>query len=186
MLKQLQAVCRFLEASQQALGAGHPSIVEMRQNQLQHLKTSFNATQPTFEDSANTLEALAKPMSCFTDAQRRELSEIVASLADARDTTGAAAPSTIIKRAKVQTHLHMFNYLTASEWDTLQSTCTMDRKIHTMIDRCLAIGLANPSEPTVASIIATIEVASGTSPFADHDFQLIKVLRGRWGAQCHV
>lgn len=59
-----------------------------------------------------------------------------------------------------QTCDHFFNYLTAKDWTFLAGPAGGMAKINCMVSRCLSIALRNPTERTVAVVVATLMVGN--------------------------
>lgn len=65
------------------------------------------------------------------------------------------------KRVCMQRNLHIYNYFTAGEWETLKSQRhTIGTKLALLSKRCALLGLTSPSEPTYVMCIAILVLAS--------------------------
>ena len=151
-------MCNFLHQSYAAIGSNSATVAELQKLHLDRLKTMIRASSPTLEESTAALEFLAQPSTAFGEAQRRELSAMVVQRSVSE--SQAARPSTV-ERAQLQTHVHLHNYFTKTDWESLRSGTTFDVKVRATVDRMLGIGLTNPSEPTVALVMTIVDVATG-------------------------
>ena len=151
MLAQLNATERFLLYSSNLLSAER--LQDLKTAQLASLAGSFVANRESQEECGATMQALTT-CSCFSQEERTTLANAIAA---AMMNSSAAKPIIDTHKSVNQTHLHMHHYLTESDWrnlcDALSST---GKKVETLVQRCLKIGLKFPSEQTVRSIIAII------------------------------
>ena len=108
-------------------------------------------------DSASVQTALLQETSAFTKEQRVLMSATVASHM-------SAVPMKPGGNNKMQSNLHLYNYLTDGAWSVIFSKdYTYDQKMEYIADFLLAIGCRNASDDTVKLAIAIINVGSERS-----------------------
>ena len=177
MQQQLQSVASFIVATAAALDSA--AVDGVRATQTTHLATLFKRTESSVDDAAATLRLLSGEgeqavniTTAFTNDQHKLLASAVATRMGGGGVVSSPASSA---RAQVQTHLHMSNYLTRAEWTQLMdASIPMRDKINILVDRSLQIGLCNPSELSVVSIIAGLSVATCTTLGPDESHSLLK------------
>lgn len=63
-------------------------------------------------------------------------------------------------RVPMQRNLHLYNYFTQDEWDSLGNSCnTLDTKLQVVSKRCGLIGLTAPAETTYVLAVSIIIMA---------------------------
>ena len=85
----------------------------------------------------------------FSADQRTALAAIAAEMV----TTTGSNPSHNERNQVLSTPLH---YSTAKDWDVLDSTVSISTKLNVIADRCRLLGLCNPKEKTVRSLVAIV------------------------------
>jgi hypothetical protein len=173
MLSQLVAVSGYIVASRAALGPDD-MVARAQTDQLQNLIRIFGRIRPTTDDAQATLSMLADPEGApgFTADQKRELARAVMMASNNIGTT-----SLTVSRAQPQHHMHLFNYLTRSDWDTLRSPVQLDDKFSVMANRSLAIGLLHPCERTNVCIVSIVAVAGQYNWLADESLQYLNMFK---------
>ena len=65
----------------------------------------------------------------------------------------------------MQRNLHLYNYFTQDEWDSLGNSCnTLDTKLQVVSKRCGLIGLTAPAETTYVLAVSIIIMACHKGP----------------------
>ena len=68
-------------------------------------------------------------------------------------------------RTDMQKNMFLYNYFDEKEWGVLMNeNNSLDPKLHVIKGRCIAIGLAHPTEPTFVLANAILHIASHTGP----------------------
>jgi hypothetical protein len=142
MLKRYIAVSDFVTSSMAALRDS--DCTELKASQLDHMKSLINSTNTIDHDDATALQKkLGEVSAAFSDDQRRELAKAVS-----LKMCGAMHAPHNDGRAKLQTCVHMNNYLTEAEWAKLDTLPLIPQKVDYMTDIMIRLGIPNPSEPT--------------------------------------
>ena len=173
MLSKIKSVAEFLSATRGAIGAG-PSFDAIAQAQTTNLESMVVRTPIEVDEAAAVMRFLMteETGSLFgEDGRTRLTSAIAASFQKPPDATVTG------RSTKVQTHLHMVNYLTLDDWSFLQAEGTLASKIHRLSDRCAMVGLLYPSEMTVVAIVALVLVAAGAAPSPAESMTLVATLK---------
>lgn len=91
-------------------------------------------------------------------------------------------------RAQLQNHMYMQNYLTEADWNDLQNPALdLNAKMRVLINRVALLGVKNPTESSMVSIVALLYLASaGTQhvhdPVATHStLKDMKHMLKHWG-----
>lgn len=94
-------------------------------------------------------------ISCFDNESKATLAAAIAQ--KTMESQQPAAASVSATRKVTQTLLAVTNYLTESDWRVLQDPgCVVWQKVHRVVERLTSLGLRNPSETTVRSVVACI------------------------------
>ena len=157
------------------------SLVE-KQEYLKLLKNTLEEDAFLRAAQSRTLELLSeiRNMTCIPVSQAtkflKDLADgplpddnkktLVVAINSVATTSGEASPpSGSGKRASLQRHMYMHNYLTAQDWDNLQCMhVDFNTKARVIVSRMSALGIKNPSETTMVSVTALMYLAAHTGP----------------------
>lgn len=183
MHSQLLAVQKLLQTTQRTLGVGNPTVVKLRDDQFAHLRSTWTAMAPTVDEATETLDMLGKMTSVFDDEQLQALATLVATKVSGNMTSSSA---TSVTRRQPQTHKYLYNYLTQSDCETLKSPIDITKKLATIVDRSLAIGLRNPNELTMTGALAVVAVYGGYSWSPSEQYNRLQELKALWKTRRQV
>ena len=172
MFASLTATIDYIEASLKMVQRNPEGVTAMQEQQVNHLKLSFTRLDPTADDATRTLRRLAEPMTAFSQTQCQQLAAIVDGCVTMRQSGGGGSTPA---SGKKQTHLHIFNYLTDTDWSAPLSPLTPNvGKMEIVLVRCRSIGLQYPCEKTQKTIIGIIAACSPSTPSPSQRHALLK------------
>ena len=180
------AITSFSQGSpttQRTLGVGNPTVVKLRDDQFAHLRSTWTAMSTTIDDATQTLEMIGNLSGVFTDDQLQALATMVATKVSGNM---ASATTTSVTRRQPQTHKYLYNYLTASDCETLKSPVDITRKLTTIVDRSLALGLRHPNELTMTGALAVVAVYGGYSWSPSEQYNRLQELKALWKSRRQV
>ena len=154
MLAAYTATVEFITAEQNALGVHSDHVIKSVDNQFAKLKAMFLNMQPSMSDSTATMLAIGKETTAFSSDRRHELCKLVSDVSNG--SVGSAAPA-----GKTQTHLYMYNYMMEETWSKLTNIePTSADGMHALIEAGFLVGLRNPTEKSIKSMVALLATIS--------------------------
>ena len=170
MLKQYDAICKFIVAEQSVLGAGCDYCTSTAASQVDSLRKIFATGQLDVSIAGSLLERLNEHTPAFDAAQRRALAEVVSTSMRASRPSDAVASDT-----KGQIHPYMYNYLTAADWHTIRdlnssfSCCML-----CVISACFRCGCRRMRETNITVNVSIIAAARGVTLSADDHYSKVQ------------
>ena len=182
-LSMLQAVTTFLTAAKTHIGNddGWASTVD---TQVQSVLNFVTKSSITMDDASEALNFLNTPLAVavFDAAQRKLVSAALAkSISNNQQLAVADNTPVATARACTQTHFYLYNYLVDQDWTILLDRgALMSTKIHSIIDRSFAIGLVNPNEKSMVSIVAILAACGAPVSSNGAAFELLEQVKRLW------
>jgi hypothetical protein len=169
MLSRYQAIQKFVALERQMCGdeSSNKTAHDQHLNFIDALKTS----ELDMLEGTTLLEHLQLDTPSFSLEQR---SSIVTAVSAAMKRKPTQSETTTSDR---QTHMYSFNYYPQHVWTTvLDKTVSFEDKLDTIATFLISIGCVNPSEPSRASMVATICVASKLKLQAEQEYAYVHQL----------
>ena len=162
LLQDLQCVSEFVEG-QGALGRDITAVLQLQANSM--LLKLKQLKGLTMRDATSFTTAISTGP--WAPEQKSSLGECIGALA----TSGVGA---VKVRRKMQSLVHLENYLTNAEWEQLQTKTLVGSKVNMIAARLWTLGIACPSEPTLhkAASIACQSERISTTDFDGYKKQL--------------
>ena len=155
MLAKYEALCKFVMMERKMCG-DDVSKGTSHQQHLHMIDCIKKERSLDLPDVNAILERLQDDTPAFSAEQRRAIACAVSTVAK------SDSPSTSHVNGDLrQTHMYAYNYLPQSVWTTLlDASISFEDKMASMTTFLVSIGCINPSEPTRASLVAIICIAS--------------------------
>ena len=170
MMSRYTAMCRFVLIERDMCGDEVSSVTAHDQH-LQFITTIKKTTNIEVAECTALLEQLNVDTPAFSHDQRR-------AIACALSAVMKHSPASVSTQSdKRQTHMYSFNYYPQNVWTELLDPATsFDDKLDVIATFLISIGCVNPSEPSRASMIATVCIASKSKLMPEQEYAYVHQL----------
>ena len=156
-------------------------IKDARAIQVEHFVSTIDKAPPSLADATTVLQELQHPSSPFS---KPDIDLISAAI-----NKSVSMDSSIGKRGccASQTHLHMYNYMTKSDWEVLvDEKSPVESRIGIIVDRAMSIGLLFPSGKTCVVLLSMLAVVGREQWSAEVLKQYLGIMKNTLRAQRKV
>ena len=155
MLSLYEDSTAYVLAEQMLLGDAYEGMAASQESRANHFIDSVRSLSQDVTDSSRCQIELAKDTRAFSPEQRRRMG-----LAVAAHMRGEGMPNTSSGKPKLQEHLYIHNYLTEKKWAAYyDKEVQWVWKTEDAAEFCMSIGLRNPNDATVKTLLAILSIA---------------------------
>ena len=180
MLGLYQSSVRFMLAEAGMLGEDHPTKESSQLARVKHFCGTLSAYPKDVADSQAVMEALAEITPAFTVEQQREMAVAVSLHMHAKSANSGqqVQNSPHNSPCKQQVHMFLHEWLPDLCWGRyFDKSMSVDAKLEDFIDFCLRIGLRNPNDATLKTILAIIMICHQIEYTPSEAYNQIKSIR---------